>query len=164
MFFSDNITVDQHLWFNVIPTERSDEGSQKYREIWDLSHKVRDDKYTKNEREIRSLLQYFLLRVHAVFAVYRKYTNQRARNTKLASVFFTASACSIRVLPQIHEQMSEKYEACFSIFYWECRQYSRFTANTRTNEREIDELLNSFWTVSKTLYKKVWKQTDCPYR
>ena len=63
---------------------------------------------------------------------------------KLASVFLTASAGCIRSLPQIHEPTSEKYEACFSISYCECMQYSRFTANTRTNEREIDELLSCF--------------------
>ena len=167
MFFSDNITVDRHLWFNVIPTEQSDEirrvrqcrqrmvarsmgnahavrvakrrhcqrissnanteishtrfemtntrkTSEKYEACFSIFYCecMQYSRFTAdtrtNEREIRSLLQYFLLRVHAVFAVYRNYTNQRARNMKLASVFLTASAGCIRGLPQIHEPTSEK--------------------------------------------------------
>ena len=44
-----------------------------------------------NEREIRSLLQYFSQRVQYIFEVYRKYSNKRARNTKFTWIFFTAT-------------------------------------------------------------------------
>ena len=46
----------------------------------------------------------------------RKYTNKRAKNMKLASIFFKASADHIRSLLQIYKQTSEKYEACFDFY------------------------------------------------
>ena len=38
---------------------------------------------------------------------------------KFTSIFFTASAEYLRGLPQRYEQMSEKYEVYFNIFYSE---------------------------------------------
>ena len=47
---------------------------------------------------------------------YCKYTNKRARNTKLAWIFFTASAEIFEVYLKYNKQTSEKYEACLDIF------------------------------------------------
>ena len=47
---------------------------------------------------------------------YCKYTNKRARNTKLAWIFFTASAEIFEVYLKYNEQTSEKYQARLDIF------------------------------------------------
>ena len=58
-------------------------------------------KYSKNEREIRSLLQYFSKRVSIIFAIYRKYRSKNEREISSLLEYFTASAYFIRVLSQI---------------------------------------------------------------
>ena len=58
---------------------------------------------------------------------------------KLASIFIKASAVNIRGLPQIYEQTSEKYEACFNIYQSECSKYSRFTSNITTNFNKTEK-------------------------
>ncbi len=47
---------------------------------------------------------------------YCKYTNKRARNIKLAWIFFTASAEIFEVYLKYNEQTSEKYQAYLDIF------------------------------------------------
>lgn len=47
---------------------------------------------------------------------YCKYSNKRTRNTKLAWIFFTASAEIFEVYLKYNEQTSEKYQACLDIF------------------------------------------------
>ena len=47
---------------------------------------------------------------------YCKYTNKRARNAKLAWIFFTASAEIFEVYLKYNEQTSEKYQARLDIF------------------------------------------------
>ena len=51
---------------------------------------------------------------------YCKYTNKRARKTKLAWIFFTASAEIFEVYLKYNEQTSEKYQARLDIFHCEC--------------------------------------------
>ena len=47
---------------------------------------------------------------------YCKYTNKRARNIKLAWIFFTASAEIFEVYLKYNEQTSEKYQAYLDVF------------------------------------------------
>lgn len=63
---------------------------------------------------------------------------------KLASIFFTASAQYLRGLPQRWQQISEKYEACFNIFYSECTISWRFTSKMWANESLKPCLLQYF--------------------
>ena len=74
-------------------------------------------------------------------SIYSRFTantqTKRAENMKFTSIFYKASAVYIRGLPQIHKQTSGKYEVYFNILLSECSIYSRFTANTGTNERKI---------------------------
>ena len=77
-------------------------------------------KIVTNEREISSLLGYFSKRVQTIFAVYGKDIKKRARNIKLAWIFFKASADYFRRLRQRYKETSEKYEVYFYIFYSEC--------------------------------------------
>jgi hypothetical protein len=60
--------------------------------------RIKNQKIVTNEQEIRSLLQYFLKRVQYIFEIYLKDTNKRARNMKLASIFFKASAENVFTL------------------------------------------------------------------
>ena len=55
-------------------------------------------KIVTNEREISSLLGYFSKRVQTIFAVYGKDSKKRAKNMKLASIFFTAATRNKRCI------------------------------------------------------------------
>ena len=64
-----------------------------------------------------------------------KYTNKRARNTKLASVFFKASAVYIRGLLQIYK-------------------FHTITSESRYYFHRIHSILISYFTLSQRMYKK----------
>ena len=66
--------------------------------------------------------------------------------------YITASADYFRGLPQIYGQTSEIYEACFNIFHSECRLFSRFTSNIRTNSESLCKLMD------KTCFSSQWAQ------
>ena len=58
-------------------------------------------KIQTNERETRNLFRYFSQRVQKILS---KDSNKRARNTKLVSIFFTASAENLRDFSQRHNK------------------------------------------------------------
>ena len=77
-------------------------------------------RYTRNEREIWSLLQYFSQRVHTIFEVYLKDSKKWARNMKITSIFFTASTRYHRGNTQRHLNLSNYrfYQSLISIVYY----------------------------------------------
>ena len=146
MFFSDNIAVDRHLWFNVIPTERSDE----IRRVRQCRQRM-VARSMGNAHAVRVAKRRHCQRISSNANTEISHTRFEMTNTRKTSekyeACFSISYCECRQYSRFTantRKTNEKYEACFSISYCECRLYSQFTANTRTNEREIDELLNSF--------------------
>ena len=88
-----------------------------------------------------------------------KDTNKRARNMKLASIFFTASAGYFRGLPQRYKQTSEKYEACFNIFHSECRLFSRLTSKIQKKYFEVNlKDTKKIYSIKRTIISKSYSK------